>query len=109
MADKVTTVYGRKIPLLKIVEAIDTEQEQLGLFRPNKPVLTRHLKFWHDHSDILNRTSFCIMVSCLYDTNTYITYEEYNIKNTNQNLEAHGCSIFSRKTKNVHIWSVQKQ
>lgn len=84
MADKVTTVYGRKIPLLKIVEAIDTEQEQLGLFRPNKPVLTRHLKFWHDHSDILNRTYFCIMVSCLYDTNTYITNEEYNIKNTNQ-------------------------
>lgn len=38
---------------------------------------TRHLKIWHDHSDILNHTYISFMVSTLYDPNLYITNQEY--------------------------------
>lgn len=41
---------------------------------------TRHLKIWHDHSDILNHTYISIMVSTLYDTASFITDEEYRDK-----------------------------
>lgn len=38
---------------------------------------TRHLKLWHDHSDILNHTYISFMVSTLYNSNLYITNQEY--------------------------------
>jgi hypothetical protein len=40
----------------------------------------RHLKVWHDHSDILNRTYFSIMISCIYDRAFYLTNHEYKAK-----------------------------
>jgi hypothetical protein len=40
----------------------------------------RHLKVWHDHSDILNPTYFSIMISCIYDHAFYITNQEYKAK-----------------------------
>jgi hypothetical protein len=40
----------------------------------------RHLKVWHDHSDILNRTYFSIMISCIYDRAFYLTNQEYKAK-----------------------------
>lgn len=41
---------------------------------------TRHLKIWHDHSDILNHMYISTMVSMLYDTASFITDEEYRTK-----------------------------
>ena len=38
---------------------------------------TRHLKMWHDHSDILNHTYVHFMVSFLYDTGNFLSNEEY--------------------------------
>ncbi|CAG2230124.1 unnamed protein product [Mytilus edulis] len=38
---------------------------------------TRHLKIWHDHSDILNHSYICFMVSWLYDPANFLTDEEY--------------------------------
>jgi hypothetical protein len=40
----------------------------------------RHLKVWHDHSDILNGTNFSIMISCIYDRAFYLTNQEYKAK-----------------------------
>ena len=40
----------------------------------------RHLKVWHDHSDILNRTYVSIMISCIYDRACYLTNQEYKAK-----------------------------
>jgi hypothetical protein len=45
----------------------------------------RHLKVWHDHSDILNRTYFSIMSSCIYDHAFYITNQEYKAKYPDRN------------------------
>lgn len=36
---------------------------------------SRNLKLWHDHSDILNRSYVCVMVSSLYDQAVYLTNE----------------------------------
>lgn len=38
---------------------------------------TRHLKLWHDHSDILNHTYISFMVSTMYNPNLYLTNQEY--------------------------------
>lgn len=38
---------------------------------------TRHLKMWHDHSDILNHSYASFMVSWLYDPANFLTDNEY--------------------------------
>jgi lipoate-protein ligase A len=45
----------------------------------------RHLKVWHDHSDILNRTYFSIMISCIYDRAFYLTNQEYKANTLTEN------------------------
>ncbi|CAG2215738.1 unnamed protein product [Mytilus edulis] len=63
----------------QISEEFTKEQDNMDVFRvnTNKNKVYRHLKFWHDHSDILNRTYFSVMVQCLYDKDLYLTNEEY--------------------------------
>lgn len=38
---------------------------------------TRHVKIWHDHSDLLNRSYVSFMVSFLYDPAVFFTDDEY--------------------------------
>jgi hypothetical protein len=38
---------------------------------------TRHLKIWHDHSDILNHSYVSFMISPLYDPAIFLTNEEF--------------------------------
>lgn len=40
----------------------------------------RMLKFWHDHSDVLNHTFVSFMLSIIYDKALYLTNEEYKAK-----------------------------
>ena len=72
-------IYGRMIPMKQISEEFTKEQDNMDVFRvnTNKNKVYRHLKFWHDQSDILNRTYFSVMVQCLYDKDLYLTNEEY--------------------------------
>ena len=108
MVDKTYSVYGRKIPLKQILEEMTEEQigmdsiDNIGMTEVtilfsqiDEPVpddletarikiselgKRRHLKVWHDHSDILNRTYFSIMISCIYDHAFYNTNQEYKAK-----------------------------
>lgn len=45
---------------------------------------SRNLKLWHDHSDILNHSYVCFMVSSLYDQAVYLTNEEYKLRYPNR-------------------------
>lgn len=50
----------------------------IDMLQTNKNKEWHHLKFWNDHSDILNRTLFSVIVLCLYDKGLNPTNEEYS-------------------------------
>lgn len=74
------TVYGRMIPLKKIIQHMREMHKDYQRETETNETHTRHLKIWHDHSDILNHTYISILVSTLYDTASFITDEEYRAK-----------------------------
>lgn len=108
LIDKEIAVYGRMIPILKILEAMKihhrdyerttptdtlTQDDLRKIFlqlaeempdfeekskeKLQKMEKNRHLKIWHDHSEILNHSYFTVMISTLYDKAAFITNEEY--------------------------------
>lgn len=77
LKDVSTQVHGRKIPLEKIRNQMN--KDQCDFFRVDKQH-TRHLKLWHDHSDILNHSYVAFMVSTLYDHSVFLTNEEFHRK-----------------------------
>lgn len=108
LIDKEVAVYGRMIPILNILEAMqihhrdyerttptDTltqddlrkiflqlaeempDSEEKAKEKLQKMEKTRHLKIWHDHSEILNHSYFTVMISTLYGKAAFITNEEY--------------------------------
>lgn len=42
---------------------------------------TRHMKFWHDHSGILDHSHYLMMYTWIYDKANYLDDEEYRQKN----------------------------
>ncbi|CAG2195362.1 unnamed protein product [Mytilus edulis] len=84
LVEKIVTVYGRKFPLHQLCQKLTNEQSEMGFFRASANTIHRHLKLWHDHSGILSRPYFLIMVSCLFDENIYLTNEEYTEKYPDQ-------------------------
>ena len=46
-------------------------------------VQTRHLKFWHDYSDVSGHHFYLLLVSAVYDPLIYYTSDEMKAKGTN--------------------------
>ena len=69
-------VHGRMIPIQKILDQMTEAHKD---YQRNTDS-TRHLKIWHDHSDILNHSYITIMLSTLYDTASFLTDDEYKRK-----------------------------
>ncbi|VDI34881.1 Hypothetical predicted protein [Mytilus galloprovincialis] len=61
---------------LRIQESIPENRENAISFLKSLE-RTRSIKLWHDHSDILNHSYVCFMLSWLYDTANYLTNQEY--------------------------------
>ena len=70
------TLYGRKFCLTKIRQKHLKRMEELGALRPNGST-KRFMTTWHDHSDVLGHSYYLITVWFMYDTETYLTAEEY--------------------------------
>lgn len=77
-----TKVYGRMFPITTLTQEFTKEHDAMGIFRDEcaNKTIERHLKMWHDHSDILNRSYFSVMVQCLYDDKIYISNDEFQAK-----------------------------
>lgn len=69
-------VHGRMIPIQKILDQMTETHKD---YQRNTDT-TRHLKIWHDHSDILNHSYITIISSTLYDTKSFLINDEYKRK-----------------------------
>ena len=65
-------VHGRMIPIQKILDQMTEIHKD---YQRNTDT-TRHLKIWHDHSDILNHSYMTIISSTLYDTASFLINDE---------------------------------
>ncbi|KAK3109115.1 hypothetical protein FSP39_023377 [Pinctada imbricata] len=117
LTERDVTIYGRKLPLSKLLRTMYETQKNLGVVRQtsNEEFLAleeeevkkrferigeecphsideartllhtfetqRHIKMWHDHSDILNHSYVCFMVSSLYDPAFFLTDAEFSLNN----------------------------
>ena len=64
------------IPIQKILDQMTETHKD---YQRNTDT-TRHLKIWHDHSDILNHSYITIISSTLYDTASFLINDEYKRK-----------------------------
>ncbi|VDI63951.1 Hypothetical predicted protein [Mytilus galloprovincialis] len=90
---------------LRIQESIPENRENAISFLKSLE-RTRSIKLWHDHSDILNHSYVCFMLSWLYDTANYLTNQEYMEKYPERrpiNVQAE-----VEKTKNLYIWTISQ-
>lgn len=67
-----------------------TEESKLRLKEVSQ---TRHIKVWHDHSEIAGHGHFLVLVSAIYDTALYYTDKEI--------LEATGKKVDVRHWLNI--------
>ena len=56
----------------------DDDKQQLTTLKT--PCRTRHLKFWHDHSDVAGHHFYLLLVSAVYDPVIYYTSDEMKVK-----------------------------
>ncbi|KAK3107278.1 hypothetical protein FSP39_010990 [Pinctada imbricata] len=77
-------LYSRKIPLTAIIDSEIKRFNDAGVLRIDGKVRKHHLKVWHDHSEILNHSYFNCMVMFLYNTEIFLSDQEYGTKFPNK-------------------------
>lgn len=65
-----TVVQNQEVLYMEVPDELTEASEKI-----KRAEWSRNLKLWHDHSDILNHSYVCVMVSSLYDQAVYLTNE----------------------------------
>ena len=77
---KSALIYGRQIPLKSIRTTELARQVKMGVIKDPGVMIKRHLRLWHDHSDIGNSAHMLFTIQTLYDDSIFLTDAEYKEK-----------------------------